>query len=99
MFEDGFIKEVRDLFEKNPELINNIPKSLNSVGYKQIVEFIKEDSKICKKIDTLKEKVYFAHRSLVKRQTTWLKKFEFGLKLNCMHDCNKNINTLLNKVT
>ncbi len=73
---DRFLKMLDEgLLEETRYLIDNFSKNikvLNSVGYKQTVEYL--DGKISK--EEMIEKATNANYQLSKRQITWLKKFE-----------------------
>ena len=68
MLEEGLIEETKFLIERFSKNI----KLLNSVGYKQVVEYL--EKKISQ--EEMIEKATNANYQLSKRQITWLKKFE-----------------------
>lgn len=68
MMEEGLIEETKFLIEKFSKNI----KLLNSVGYKEVVEYLEE--KISQ--EEMIKKATNANYQLSKRQITWLKKFE-----------------------
>jgi tRNA dimethylallyltransferase len=65
MFEQGFVDEVVKLIEKFP----SIPRSLQSTGYKEIVNMLLSSTKI--ELQDCIEMVKIAHRKYAKRQITW----------------------------
>lgn len=66
MLEQGFIEEVKTLWERYPNL--NSP-AMRAVGYRQIWEYL--DGKL--NYNTMRDKAITATRQLAKRQLTWLR--------------------------
>ena len=64
MIEDGLVEEVNSLY-KYKDL-----NALNTVGYKEIFDFIDGKSTLIEAIDKIKQNT----RRYAKRQLTWLKK-------------------------
>ena len=67
MLRKGFIDEVEEIIKIYKS--NELPL-LNSAGYKEVSMYL--DNEIKK--DALIEKIFFAHKKLVKHQRTWIKK-------------------------
>jgi tRNA dimethylallyltransferase len=67
MLKKGFIEEVEEIIRIYRS--NQLPL-LNSAGYKEVSMYLY--NKIKK--DALIEKIFFAHKKLVKHQRTWIKK-------------------------
>jgi tRNA dimethylallyltransferase len=71
MIESGWIDEVRSLLESG---IQKSAPGLQSVGYREVVEFVEQANQL--HVDKLAEKILVSHRQLSKKQRTWLR----GLK-------------------
>jgi len=69
MFEQGFIEEVRGLYQRG-DLHEKLP-SIRSVGYRQVWHFLQ--GKLA--YDDLFDQVLYATRQLAKRQLTWLRRW------------------------
>ena len=67
MLEQGFIEEVRRLFERD-DLNSDLP-AIRCVGYRQIWHYLAGELSY----DNLPEKAIIATRQLAKRQMTWLR--------------------------
>ncbi|MCK5718292.1 MAG: tRNA (adenosine(37)-N6)-dimethylallyltransferase MiaA [Thiomargarita sp.] len=78
MLEQGFIDEVRALFERD-DLNSNLP-SMRSVGYRQVWRYLAGELDYAE----LPEKTIIATRQLAKRQLTWLR----SQKEACWFDTN-----------
>jgi tRNA dimethylallyltransferase len=88
MVEQGLIQEVQQLLDNG---FNGDEKPLQSIGYKQVIEYLKgqgQDVKI------LLEKIDIATRQLAKAQRTWFKK-ESKLEYNGLSDRKKFIQDCL----
>ena len=70
MLEEGFVDEVRALFERG-DLTPDLP-AIRAVGYRQVWEYL--EGKV--DYETMKEKGVIATRQLAKRQITWLRSWE-----------------------
>jgi tRNA dimethylallyltransferase len=68
MLDQGLIKETEDILKKSE---NKKIKVLETVGYKQVVEFISKKVSYDGMIELATNATY----QLAKRQMTWLKKF------------------------
>ena len=75
MFADGLVEETKGLLLKG---LTDDSESLKIMGYKQVVEYLKN------KIDlnTCIERVKIAHKQYAKRQKTWFEGSGRGYKLN-----------------
>ena len=70
MLEDGFINEVKVLFDRG-DLDRNLP-AIRSVGYRQIWDYLDGQYEY----DTMVNKGIAATRQLAKRQLTWLRSWQ-----------------------
>ena len=77
MMEAGFVSEVKDLLSRgyNPEL-----NSLDSLGYREIISFLKGKLEYSKMVEEIKKNT----RRFAKRQLTWFRK-ENRIKWIDMH--------------
>lgn len=75
MLKQGFIEEVRALYERG-DLHPNLP-ALRTVGYRQVWGYLAGEYDFA----SMREKAIAATRQLAKRQYTWLRKWEGGLFL------------------
>lgn len=73
MLAEGFVDEVKQLKEKW-QLNENLP-SMRCVGYRQILEFLNDESDY----SLMRDKGIAATRQLAKRQLTWLRHWDDGL--------------------
>jgi tRNA dimethylallyltransferase len=70
MFNNGLVDETRHLAEKYQHTLE-IPNSpLNSLGYRQALQFIREESSMDEAIAATQQ----AHRNYAKRQMTWFRR-------------------------
>lgn len=76
MLEDGFIDEVRELFERG-DLHVDLP-SIRAVGYKQVWQYLTGELGC----EEMRSKAIIATRQLAKRQYTWLRKWSNGLSIS-----------------
>lgn len=67
MIEEGLVEEVKKLIESG----YSNSESLKGTGYKEIVEYLKDEMTLNEAIDNIKK----SHRHYAKRQVTWFKKF------------------------
>lgn len=74
MWEIGFLSEVSGLIEKY-DLNENLP-SMRSVGYRQVLEFLKNGDVAHTKMAEMEDQALFATRQLAKRQYTWLRSLQ-----------------------
>lgn len=72
MIEQGLIKEVEAILAD--ENITGREKSLQSIGYKESVEYIRRESSELQSIEALSERIYISTRQLAKAQKTFFKK-------------------------
>ncbi len=66
MIEQGFIQEIKDLIGKG---YSKDLKSMQSIGYKHIIDFLEGEISLDKALDTIKRNT----RRYAKRQMTWFK--------------------------
>jgi len=72
MLEQGLLSEVSSLLKSN--LISGEEKSLQSIGYKETVEFLQKEN--MKSKEDLAERIYISTRQLAKSQKTFFKKIK-----------------------
>ena len=65
MIEDGLVKEVKTLYEKYGET----PTSMQAIGYKELIEYIKGNSSLDESIELIKKHT----RNYAKRQITYIR--------------------------
>ena len=65
MIEDGLVKEVKTLYEKYGET----PTSMQAIGYKELIEYIKGNSSLDESIELIKKHT----RNYAKRQMTYIR--------------------------
>lgn len=88
MIENGFVEEVRELLESgvSPDL-----KSMKSIGYKEVVEYIKGETAFEECVDKIKKST----RHYAKRQLTWFRKYEDAVWLDLSKDREGNFTEIL----
>ncbi|MFV5591252.1 tRNA (adenosine(37)-N6)-dimethylallyltransferase MiaA [Acinetobacter variabilis] len=74
MWKNGFLNEVKGLMGKY-DFDENLP-SMRSVGYRQVIEFLKKGDLSHEKQQEMEDKALFATRQLAKRQYTWLRSLQ-----------------------
>ncbi len=79
MWDIGFFAEVENLIEKY-DLTPDLP-SMRAVGYRQVFDFLKMDSKNTQNEQEMRDKALFATRQLAKRQYTWLRSLQEAHKI------------------
>lgn len=86
MLKSGLIKEVQEVLNQgySPEL-----KPLQSIGYKETIEFIKNENESLLNEEDLVEKIYINTRKLAKSQKTFFKKIVPKITYNPLLDQNK----------
>jgi tRNA dimethylallyltransferase len=72
MFEDELVEETRGLLNRYPELLSVPNSPLNSLGYRQAVQFIRGEVTLEAAISAAQQ----AHRNYAKRQLTWFRKVQ-----------------------
>lgn len=75
MIELGFVEEVRSLYERG-DLHPDLP-AMRTVGYRQVWGYLAGDYDFA----TMRDKAIAATRQLAKRQYTWLRSWEGGIRL------------------
>jgi tRNA dimethylallyltransferase len=75
MFKSGWVEEVDQLI--NSEMTKNV-HPLQSVGYKQIIDYLNDDITKEETIELITTKTW----QYAKKQLTWLKKMDIDLKIN-----------------
>lgn len=86
MMAEGFLDEVKNLYEKY-----NLSISMQSTGYKQMVEYLKGKSSLEEAVEKTKQ----AHRNYAKRQLTWLNKNKDVIWIKDEKSTTKTINDFL----
>lgn len=90
MVEGGLIEEVKELIEKG---FNKNLKPLQSIGYKETIEFIESNQGTT---DSLIEKISISTRQLAKAQKTFFKKVVQKTELNPLEPKQENISKVIN---
>lgn len=78
MIEQGFIEEVRALYQR-PDLHIDLP-SIRCVGYRQLWQYLEGD---LTQSEAIAQGIH-ATEQLAKRQTTWLRSFEEPITIDCL---------------
>lgn len=89
MLEDGFIKEVKQILLKYPELTIE-STAMRCVGYRQVIEHLNGAFDEAE----LRDRGVFATRQLAKRQLTWLRGMEGVLEIDCLQ---QGLNSIVEK--
>lgn len=87
MIEMGLIEEVKAIYEKYKEF----PTSMQALGYKEVVEYLKNE--ITK--EEMIEKIKMESRRYAKRQLTWFRKNKQTKWLNGENEISENIHIIL----
>ncbi len=88
MIQKGLIEEVKELYNKYGE---NLTTAMQGIGYKEVVEYLKENlSK-----EEMIEKIKMETRRYAKRQLTWFRKIENIIWLDALETTQNNINIIL----
>lgn len=87
MIEQGLIQEVDNILKKYKEF----PTSMQGLGYKEVVEYIKGNNTKEEMIDIIKSDT----RKYAKRQLTWFRRYKNIIWLNGLEDINKNVEIIL----
>ena len=86
MIEQGLIEEVKKISEK----YNKFPTAMQGLGYKEVVEYLKEN---CTKEEMI-EKIKKETRHYAKRQLTWFRKNKQTIWLNGEDSVQENIDNI-----
>ncbi len=91
MFEHGLTKEVKELINKYPDIINS--QSFQAIGYKETVSFLKAH----KTLEQVINRIAQVTRNYAKRQFTW---FNARTDLNQIEDFSskKSLDYILNAI-
>lgn len=87
MIEQGLIQEVDNILKKYKEF----PTSMQGLGYKEVVEYLRGDVTREEMIDIIKSDT----RKYAKRQLTWFRRYKNIKWLNGLEDTNKNVEIIL----
>jgi tRNA dimethylallyltransferase len=87
MIKQGLIEEVKNIVKK----YNSFPTAMQGLGYKEVVEFLKNEITE----DEMIEKIKRESRRYAKRQITWFKKYENIKWLDGLEDRQNNIKIIL----
>ncbi len=90
MIENGLIDEVKTLLEK----YNEFPTAMQGLGYKEVVQFLKNELTKDEMIEKIKQET----RRYAKRQLTWFRKNKETIWLDGLTDIENNINIILEEV-
>jgi len=88
MIEKGLIQEVKKLLKK----YDSFPTAMQGLGYKEVVEYLKEEIKK----EEMIEKIKMETRRYAKRQLTWFRKNKEIIWLNGLDDIYQNIDIIIN---
>lgn len=88
MIDSGLIEEVQDLYNKYGE---NMLTSLQAIGYKEVIQFLKKEITKEEMIDKIKMET----RRYAKRQITWFKKIDNIRWINGLDSIQNNIEIIL----
>ena len=91
MIEQGLIDETKYLLEKYGETLIT---SMQAIGYKELIPYIKNEESIEIAVDRLKEET----RHYAKRQITWFKKIENIKWIDGLRSKEENINYILKEL-
>ena len=87
MIKQGLIEEVKNIVKK----YNSFPTAMQGLGYKEVVEFLKNEITE----DEMIEKIKCESRRYAKRQITWFKRYENIKWLDGLEDRQNNIKIIL----
>ncbi|MNL61972.1 tRNA dimethylallyltransferase [compost metagenome] len=87
MIENGLIKEVEDLVGRYDEF----PTSMQGLGYKEVLEYIKGRTSKQDMIEKIKQET----RRYAKRQLTWFRKNKETIWIDGLNDRQNNLNIIL----
>ncbi len=87
MIEDGLIEEVESIYKK----YNCFPTAMQAIGYKEVVEYLKNETTKEEMIEKIKQET----RRYAKRQLTWFRKNKDIKWLNGLDDIQNNIKIIL----
>jgi tRNA dimethylallyltransferase len=97
MLEKGWIEEVKEVLEMGYDYKLN---SLNTVGYKEIIDYLDEDSEFYNDEDYLIDKIQQKTRNYAKRQITWFKKYaNDSIYVKSVKNVQKELQNILNELT
>ncbi len=75
MVEQGLVSEVLSILDMG---LSGEEKSMKAIGYKEVIEHLRGET--C--LDEMIEKIKVHTRHYAKRQITWFKKYDFGVRMN-----------------
>jgi tRNA dimethylallyltransferase len=84
MIDDGLVEEVKNLLDKG---INEKLNSMNSIGYKEIVEYLKGNISL----DEAKEKIKTNTRNYARRQIIYFRKNKDSIWLDLTSNSQEEI--------
>ena len=91
MIEQGLVEETKYLLEKYGE---SLITSMQAIGYKELVPYIKNEESLDAAIDRLKEET----RHYAKRQITWFKRIENIIWINGLSDKEENVDFIIKRL-
>lgn len=91
MIEEGLIEEVKELINK----YNNFPTAMQGLGYKEVVQYLKNEISKQEMIDKIKQET----RRYAKRQLTWFRKDKSIIWLDTSEGVEKNIRSIVEEIS
>lgn len=92
MFATGFVAEVQALVAQQATLLHQPPKPLTTIGYAQVLDYIKQGER--DRLSAVKQRIFYATRAFVKRQTTWLNKLAIDMSFDCLATEQKSVQAM-----
>ena len=90
MMEKGLVDEVRKIYEK----YDKFPTAMQGLGYKEVVEYLKEEITEEEMVEKIKQET----RRYAKRQLTWFKKNKQTIWVNAQNELEDNIKFVLERI-
>ena len=92
MINNGWIDEVKNIVNKYP---NNNLQPLDSIGYREIISYLKGDLDL----ENLEKTIVIKTRQFAKRQIHWFKNEKIDLQINMDSFDNNNFKDLVNNIS
>ena len=90
MIEQGLVDEVRKIYEK----YDKFPTAMQGLGYKEVVEYLKEEITEEEMVEKIKQET----RRYAKRQLTWFRKNKQTIWVNAQNELEDNIKFVLESI-
>ena len=90
MLEKGLVDEVRKIYEK----YDKFPTAMQGLGYKEVVEYLKEEITEEEMVEKIKQET----RRYAKRQLTWFRKNKQTIWVNAQNELEDNIKFVLESI-